>query len=99
MPPWEDPHFLYIRGQGTATLRLVAKQIGLPPNQFWGTDQGSAAAMAANLALPDQPDDANSALGIIGTDYYDQPENRNRLKALGFQASDQIVRLPAGFDA
>jgi hypothetical protein len=88
VPPWEDPHFLYIRAQGTATLRLVAKQIGLPFNQFWGTDQGSAAAMAANLGALTSSD-ANLALGIIGTDYYDQPENRNVLKALGFQASDQ----------
>ena len=85
--PWKDPKFLYIRGQGTATLRLVAQQIGLPFNQFWGTDQGSAAAMANNLAALSTPDEANAGIGIIGTDYYDQMENRNRLKALGFQAS------------
>jgi len=89
VPPWEDPRFLFIRGAGTATLRLVAKQIGLPLNQFWGTDQGSAAAMAKNLGALTAVNDANSALGIIGTDYYDQPENRNILKALGFQASNQ----------
>jgi len=89
VPPWEDPRFLYIRGAGTATLRLAAKAIGLQPNQFWGTDQGSAAAMAANLGGLTTVGDANAALGMIGSDYYDQPENRNLLKALGFQANGQ----------
>ena len=78
VPPWEDPHFLFIRASGTATLRLVAKQIGLPLNQFWGTDQGSAAAMATNLGgIISCQVDANSALGIIGTDFHDRPANRN----------------------
>ena len=45
--------------------------------------------MANNLAILTSPDDANQALGIIGTDFYDQPTNRGRLKALGFQANDQ----------
>jgi len=87
--PWEDYHYLYIRGQGTATLRLVGKEIGLLPTQFWGIDQGSAATMASNLAGLINPDEANLGLGIIGTDYYDQPENRGGLKALGFQATGQ----------
>ena len=87
--PWGDPRYLFIRGQGTATLRLVANQIGLPLNQFWGTDQGSAAAMANNLGNLTTPNEANAALGIIGTDYYDQVENRDRLKALGFKAAGQ----------
>ena len=89
VPPWEDPAFLYIRGQGTATLRLVAKEIGLLPNQFWGTDQGSGSAMARNLALLTTPTDADAALGMLGTDYYDQPIYRDSLKALGFQAQGQ----------
>jgi len=87
--PWVDPKFLFIRGQGTATLRLVANEIGLPFNQFWGTDQGSATTMANNLGNIGTYDEANKALGIIGTDFYDQVDNRNRLKALGFQAAGQ----------
>jgi hypothetical protein len=87
--PWVDPTFMYIRGQGTATLRLVGKQIGLQPGQFWGTDQGNALAMANNLAVITNQQDANSAIGMIGTDYYDQPQFRGSLKALGLQVSDQ----------
>ena len=45
--------------------------------------------MAANLGLISDGNDANSALGIIGTDFYDQPINRGRLKALGLQAAGQ----------
>ena len=89
VPPWENPAFLYIRGQGTATLRLVAKEIGLLPNQFWGIDPGSASSMAQNLALFTTPDDADAALGMLGTDYYDRPVSRDRLKALAFQAQGQ----------
>jgi hypothetical protein len=89
VPPWEDPQFVYIRGQGTATLRLVAKEIGLLPNQFWGTDQGSASVMAQNLSLLTGDRDADSTLGMLGTDYYDQPVYRGALKALGFQANGQ----------
>jgi ABC-type phosphate transport system substrate-binding protein len=89
VPPWEKPLFLYIRGQGTATLRLVAKQIGLMPNQFWGTDQGTALNMASNLAVLTQPEDAEAALGMIGSDFYDQDKFRGSLKALGLQVTDQ----------
>src|SRR5581483_11412207 len=60
--PWLKPDFLYIRGQATATLRLVGKEIGLAPNQFWGTDQGSAGNMALQLGLISKQEDANSAL-------------------------------------
>jgi hypothetical protein len=89
VPPWEDPGFLFIRGQGTATLRLVAKEIGLLPNQFWGIDQGSGLAMAQNLSLLTSPGDADATLGMLGTDIYDQPAYRDSLKALGFQAQGQ----------
>lgn len=89
LPPWTNPALLYIRGQATATLRLVGKEIGLMPNQFWGTDQGSAQKMADNLGLISNPDNANAALGIIGSDFYDQPVNRGKLKALGLQAAGQ----------
>ena len=89
VPPWENPQFLYIRGQGTATLRLVAKEIGLLPSQFWGTDQGSASAMAQNLSLLLSKEEADPALGMLGTDYYDQPVYRDALRALGFQANGQ----------
>lgn len=89
LPPWTTPSYLYIRGQATATLRLVGKEIGLLPTQFWGTDQGSALNMANNLGIINNQDSANSALGIIGSDFYDQPVNRQKLKALGFQATNQ----------
>ena len=89
VPPWEKPQFIFIRGQGTATLRLVAKQLVLMPTQFWGTDQVSAANMARNLSLLTNADDADAAIGIIGTDYYDQAQYRGSLKALGLQATNQ----------
>ena len=88
VPPWNDATNLFIRGQATATLRLVAQEIGLLPTQFWGTDVGSGSNMVSVLkVIGSNTAEADSALGIIGTDFYDQ--NRDSLKALGFQASNQ----------
>jgi hypothetical protein len=86
-PPWEDPKFLFIRGQGTATLRIVGKQLDLMPEQFWGFDQGSASVMAQTVGGFTFYGDAEKAIGIIGSDFYDF--KRNLLKALAFQADGQ----------
>jgi hypothetical protein len=85
--PWEDPGFLYVRGSGTATLRLIAKELDLTPTKIWGVDQGSAGAMAVNLAGITDPVVAQTAIGIIGADFYDF--YRGSLKALAFQANGQ----------
>ncbi len=86
-PPWEDPKFMFIRGQGTATLRIVAKQLGLMPEQFWGFDAGSASVMAQTVGGYTFYGDAEKVIGIIGSDFYDF--KRNLLKALAFQADGQ----------
>jgi hypothetical protein len=83
-PPWTENGRIYIRGGGTATLRLVGLAIGVAPTKFWGVDQGSAEAMSNNLPIATPPD---QAIGMIGTDLYDA--NRLPLRTLGFRASGQ----------
>ena len=85
VPPWTDPNFLYVRGSGTATLRLVANEIGLVPEKVWGIDKGSAGNVATSLTSSGSA--APLAIGILGSDYYDFV--RGPLKALGFQATAQ----------
>jgi hypothetical protein len=89
VPPWTDPGFFYIRGPNTATTRLVGRAIGVPvpPNRFWGLDQGTAQKLDANLRVLTDPADAIRAIGLLGADTYDL--DRLYLKALGFQANNQ----------
>jgi hypothetical protein len=87
--PWTDPSLFYVRGPGTATTRLIglAIDVPVPPNKFWGVDQGTAQKLAENLQLVQDPAQARQSIGILGSDFYDR--NRANLKALAFQASGQ----------
>jgi hypothetical protein len=87
--PWTDPSLFYVRATGTATTRLIglAIDVPVPPNRFWGIDQGSAQKLANNLQLMTDPVQAQQAIGILGSDNYDT--NRYNLKALAFQAKGQ----------
>jgi len=87
--PWTDPMQFYVRGTGTATTRLIglAINVPVPPNKFWGVDQGSAQKLADNLEFVQDLAPAEAAIGILGADFYDT--HRANLKALAFQATDQ----------
>ena len=85
--PWLDSTRLFVRGNGTATLRLLAKELELTPTQVWGVDQGSAVAMAENVGVTAEPGAVQSTIGIIGIDFYDI--YRGSLKPLAFQAKGQ----------
>lgn len=87
LAPWKLPPLFYVRGSGTATLQMIARQINVPPTKFWGIDQGTADALATNLKSVLDEDTANQAIGILGADFYDR--NRFGLKALAFQATGQ----------
>lgn len=84
--PWNEPSLIFVRGAGTATLRLVARQLDLMPAQVWGRDQGSAGHLASQLAVNGE---SAAAIGIIGADFYDSVTNRDTLRALAFQADHQ----------
>ncbi|HET6146134.1 MAG TPA: hypothetical protein VFH68_01270 [Polyangia bacterium] len=85
--PWLDPARLFVRGNGTATLRLLAKELELTPAQVWGVDQGNAVAMAQAVGVTSDPVQVQSTIGIIGIDFYDL--YRGSLKPLAFQAKGQ----------
>ena len=85
--PWTDANQIFARGNGTATLRLLAKELELTPTQVWGLDQGNAKAMAVNIGNTNDPNKVQATIGIIGADFYDS--FRNSIKPLAFQAKGQ----------
>jgi hypothetical protein len=85
--PWTDPSLYFVRNQSTGTQQMIGKAINVPPNQFWGVDRGTAAAVDADLRVISDPTIANEAIGIISADYYDT--DRANLKALAFEADGQ----------
>jgi hypothetical protein len=87
LAPWSDWRRFHVRGAGTATQQLVGREIGVPANNFWGFDQGTAQLLAADLAMPSSFAVAELSIGILGADFYDR--DRANLKALAFQAKDQ----------
>jgi hypothetical protein len=84
--PWTDWKHFYVRGGGTATAQLIAREIGVPANKLWGIDQGTAQALAADLALVID-DQAEKSIGILGSDFFEK--NKQQLKALAYQAAGQ----------
>jgi hypothetical protein len=87
--PWLNSALFFVRGTGTATTRLIglAVDVPVPSQKFWGIDQGTAEKLAANLSAVQDPSEAHGAIGILGSDFYDQ--NKLSLKALAFQAKGQ----------
>jgi hypothetical protein len=85
--PWTNPSVFFIRNQNTGTQQMIGRAIGVPADQFWGVDRGTAAAIDQGLRGIQDVTTANEAIGIISTDYYDA--DRSNLKALAFKAFGQ----------
>ncbi len=88
--PWVNPALYFVRNGNTGTQLMIGSAIGVPADQFWGVDRGSAKSVAALLTVLSSGADqvsAEQAIGILSNDYYDA--DRGNLTALAFQASNQ----------
>jgi hypothetical protein len=85
--PWSNPALFFIRNGNTGTQQMVGHAIGVPADQFWGVDRGTAANVDGLLRVISDDTLAEQAIGIISADYYDS--DRANLKALAFRASGQ----------
>jgi len=85
--PWTNPSLYFVRNANTGTQQQIGHAIGVPANQFWGTDRGTAANVDALMKVISDPTLAEQAIGIISVDYYDN--DRANLIALAFQADGQ----------
>jgi hypothetical protein len=85
--PWTNPLLYFIRNSNTGTQQEIGHAIGVPANEFWGVDRGTAANVDALMKGITDPTVAEQAIGIISADYYD--DDRANLVALAFQAEGQ----------
>jgi len=85
--PWTDPSLYFVRNSNTGTQQQIGHAIGVPADQFWGIDRGSAANVDALMKVISDPTIAEQAIGIISADYYD--DDRANLIALAFEADGQ----------
>lgn len=70
--PWTDPAELQIRSANSGTQSLIAAAIGVPPGQWKGVGHGTSQDVGAALVAAGKgsnPKTANSALGILASDY------------------------------
>jgi hypothetical protein len=85
--PWTNPLLYFIRNANTGTQQEIGHAIGVPANEFWGIDRGTAANLDALMKDITDPTVAEQAIGIISADYYDG--DRANLNALAFQGEGQ----------
>jgi hypothetical protein len=88
--PWVTPTLYFVRNASTGTQQMIGGANGVPADQFWGVDRGSARNVAALLTVLSSGADhtsAEQAIGILSNDYYDA--DRGNLTALAFQAFNQ----------
>jgi len=84
--PWIDPDLYFIRNANTGTQQMIGRAIGVPADQFWGRDRGTAANLAAELTVV-ASEHADQAIGIISNDYLDR--SMGNLTELAYQAPGQ----------
>lgn len=83
--PWVIQNLRFKRGNTASTTLTIASAIGLLPSQMKAApDSGTSADIIASVVASTNPD---AALGILGTELYDQ--QRANLKLLAFKAFGQ----------
>jgi ABC-type phosphate transport system substrate-binding protein len=92
--PWIDPTFYAIRNKNTGTQQMIGKAIGVPADQFWGIDQGSASEVVNFLIAQASGANADEAIGILSLSVYDSDRsnptlNLNNMQTLAYQAAGQ----------
>jgi hypothetical protein len=85
--PWTNPARYFVRNANTGTQQMIGHAIGVPADQFWGIDQGTASLMDQALKTLTGAIEAEQAIGIISVDWYDS--DRKNLQALAYKAAGQ----------
>lgn len=83
--PWNAPSFMFIRPTTNTTLVSMAANINVPASKWKGTPLGTMAELVNAVSSAKT---SEKAIGILGTDVYDQ-NNRSTLTALAFRAFQQ----------
>lgn len=86
--PWTNLTRYYVRNKNTGTQQMIANAIGVPANEFWGVDRGTASNVLSDLqSLAGNVVEAEQAIGILSNDVYDS--SRANVRALAYQDTGQ----------
>lgn len=83
--PWLDQNLRFIRGTTASTTLTIAAAIGLKPGQLKAAAPSQTSLVLLNAVA--QASDAQAAIGILGTELFDQ--KRGEVKLLAFKGFGQ----------
>jgi hypothetical protein len=87
-PPWTDPSQMLIRAPSTGTDIILSLAIGMPATGWWGNVVANATAMTNDI-IDTSASSAEKTIGILSTDFADNPMYKTAINTLYFQAAGQ----------
>jgi ABC-type phosphate transport system substrate-binding protein len=85
--PYSDPSLYFVRNSGSGTQQMISRAIKVDATRWWGLDRGGSSQVQTQLQAV-SAGLANSAVGILSTDFADTV--RGKLRILAFQDSGQL---------
>jgi hypothetical protein len=86
--PWTDPGSMLIRAPSTGTDIILSLAIDVPPAAWWGNVVKDALAMTNDI-VDTSTSSAEKTIGVLSTDYADNPTYKTGVNTLYFQAAGQ----------
>jgi hypothetical protein len=86
--PWTDPSSMLIRSPSTGTDIILSLAIDMPPTAWWGSVVKNAPAMTNDI-IDTPASSAEATIGVLSTDYSDNPTYKTSVNTLYFQATGQ----------
>jgi ABC-type phosphate transport system substrate-binding protein len=85
--PYSDPSLYFVRNSGSGTQQMISRAIKVDATKWWGIDRGGSTQVQTQLQAVSAAL-ANSAVGILSTDFADTV--RGKLRILAFQDTGQL---------
>jgi hypothetical protein len=86
--PYSDPSLYFVRNSGSGTQQMISRAIKVDATKWWGLDRGGSSQVQTQLQAV-SAGLANSAVGILSTDFADTV--RGSLRILAFQDVGQLA--------
>jgi hypothetical protein len=86
--PWTKPSSMLIRASTTGTNIILSLAIDVPPTAWWGSVVKNALAMTTDI-IDTSASNAEQTIGVLSSDYADNPMYKTGINTLYFQASGQ----------
>ena len=86
--PWTNPSSMLIRSPSTGTDIILSLAIAIPPTAWWGNVVKNALSMTNDI-IDTSASNAEQTIGVLSSDYADNPTYKSAINTLYFQASGQ----------